>query len=183
MHLVVRLFEWQNVARPRLQGAVCTLVFLYGWIAGSWETHFSNYWHFVSQCPVSTLDWLPNFPHKAWVDPREGSFTCQVNRNHEWESNRYRLCSNRSPWSLYHGAYYTHMDLDIQGQTVQQFSKKMNSVGRVIDNLDPAIFMINFRVKANRQGGIFIKDEKNFLISWFFLSFLISWSHTTTETA
>ena len=57
------------------------------------------------------------------------------------------------------------MDLDIQGQTVQQFSKKVNSVGRVIDNLDPAIFMINFRVKANRQGGIFIKDEKNFLIS------------------
>ena len=56
------------------------------------------------------------------------------------------------------------MDLDIQGQTVQQFSKKVNSVGRVIDNLDPAIFMINFRVKANGQGGIFIKDE-NFLIS------------------
>ena len=33
--------------------------------------------HYVSsQCHV----WLPNFPHKAWVDPGEGSFTCQVNR-------------------------------------------------------------------------------------------------------
>ena len=47
---------------------------LYGWIAGGWEAHFRNYRHFVSQCPVSTLDWLPNFPHKAWVDPGEGSF-------------------------------------------------------------------------------------------------------------
>ena len=56
----------------------------------------------VSHCPVSTLDWLPNFPHKAWVDPGEGSFICQVNRR-EWESNRDRLRSNRSPWPLYHG--------------------------------------------------------------------------------
>ena len=42
------------------------------------EAHFHNYRHYVSQCPVSTLDWLPNFPHKAWVDPgkEEGSFTC-----------------------------------------------------------------------------------------------------------
>ena len=55
-------------------------LFLYGWIAGRWEAHFRNYRHFVSQCSVSTLDWLPNFPHKAWVDPGEGSFTCQVNR-------------------------------------------------------------------------------------------------------
>ena len=46
------------------------LYFLYGWIAGSWEAHFRNYRHFVSQYPVSTLDWLPNFPHKAWIDPR-----------------------------------------------------------------------------------------------------------------
>ena len=42
---------------------------------------------FVSQCPVSTLDWLPNFPHKVWVDPGEGSFTFQVSHR-EWESNR-----------------------------------------------------------------------------------------------
>ena len=42
-------------------------LFLYGWIAGRWEAHFRNYRHFVSQCPVSTLDWLSNFPHKAWV--------------------------------------------------------------------------------------------------------------------
>ena len=80
--------------------------FLYGWIAGGWEAHFRNYRHFVSQCPVSTLDWLSNFPHKAWVDPGEGLFTCQVNRR-EWETNRDRLCSNRSPWPLYHGAYPT----------------------------------------------------------------------------
>ena len=79
-------------------------LFLYGWIAGGWEAHFRNYRHFVSQCPVSTLDWLPNFPHKAWVDPGEGSFTCQVNRC-ERESNRDRLCSNRSPWTLYHYTY------------------------------------------------------------------------------
>ena len=44
---------------------------------------------------VSTLDRLPNFPHKAWVDQGEGSFTCQVNRC-ERESNRDRLCSNQS---------------------------------------------------------------------------------------
>ena len=30
--------------------------------------------------------WLPNFPHKALVDPGEGSFTYQVNRR-EWGSN------------------------------------------------------------------------------------------------
>ena len=30
----------------------------------------------VSQFLVSTLDWLPNFPHKAWVDPDGVSFTC-----------------------------------------------------------------------------------------------------------
>ena len=77
-------------------------LFLYGWIAG--DCNLRNYRHFVSQCPVSTLEWLPNFPHKAWVDPDEGSFTCQVNHR-EWESNRYRLCSNRSPWPLNHGAY------------------------------------------------------------------------------
>ena len=74
--------------------------FLYGWIAGGWEAHFHNYRHFVSQCPVSTLDWLPNFPHKVWVDPGEGLFTCQVNHR-ERESNRDHLCSNRSSWSLY----------------------------------------------------------------------------------
>ena len=40
----------------------------------------------ISQCPVSPLDGLPNFPHKTcawpWVDPDEGlcMFTCQVNR-------------------------------------------------------------------------------------------------------
>ena len=62
-------------------------LFLYGWIAGGWEAHFCNYRHFVSQSLVSTLDWLPNFPHKTWVDPDEGSFTWQVNRR-ERESNR-----------------------------------------------------------------------------------------------
>ena len=37
------------------------------------------------------------FPsQKAWVDPGEGSFTCQVNRR-EWELNRDRLLSNQSP--------------------------------------------------------------------------------------
>ena len=37
--------------------------YVYGWIAWGWEAHFCNYRHYVSQCPVSTLDWLPNFPH------------------------------------------------------------------------------------------------------------------------
>ena len=55
-------------------------LFLYGWIAGSWEAHIRNYRHYVSQCPVSTLEWLLNFPHKAWVNRDESSFTCQVNR-------------------------------------------------------------------------------------------------------
>ena len=27
------------------------------------------------------MDWLPNFPYKEWVEPDEGSFTCQVNQN------------------------------------------------------------------------------------------------------
>ena len=27
---------------------------------------------------VSALNWLSNLPHKAWVDPGEGSFACQV---------------------------------------------------------------------------------------------------------
>ena len=64
-------------------------LFLYGWNAVGWESHFRNYRYFVSQYPVSTLDWLPNFPHKAWVDPGEGSFICQVNRR-ERESNHNR---------------------------------------------------------------------------------------------
>ena len=68
-------------------------MYVYGRIALGWEAHFRNYRHNVSQCPVSTLNWLPNFPHKAWVDPGEGSFTCQVNRC-EWESNCDCLCSN-----------------------------------------------------------------------------------------
>ena len=42
-----------------------------------------------------------------WVDPGKGSyiFTCQVNRYMSWVelgSNRDRLCSNWSPWPLYH---------------------------------------------------------------------------------
>ena len=53
-----------------------------------------NYRHYVSHCPVSTLDWLPNFHHKVWL---EGSFTCKVNRC-VWGSNRDRFCSNRSPY-------------------------------------------------------------------------------------
>ena len=66
-----------------------------------------NYRHYVSQCPVNTLDWLPNIPHKAWVDLGEGSFTFQVNQR-EWESNRDRLCSNPSPWPLNHDAKLYH---------------------------------------------------------------------------
>ena len=66
----------------------------------------------VCQCPVSSLDWLPNFPHKAWVDPGEGSFTCQVNRR-EWESNCDSLCSNRSPWPLYHSALSTILSYSV----------------------------------------------------------------------
>ena len=68
---------------------------------------FHNYRHLVSQCPVSTLDWLSNYPHKAWVDPGKGSFTCQVNRR-ERKSNRNCLCSNRSPWPQYHGANWLY---------------------------------------------------------------------------
>ena len=76
-------------------------LFLYGWIAGGWEAHFRNYSHYV--CPVGTLKWLPNFPHKAWVDPGEGSFTCQVNR-YEWWWNCDRLYSSRRRRPLYHSA-------------------------------------------------------------------------------
>ena len=79
-------------------------VYVYGWIAWGWSPFSQLYRHYVSWCPVSTLDWLSNFPHKAWVDPGEGSFTCQLNCR-EWESNRDLLCSNRSPWPLYHGVY------------------------------------------------------------------------------
>ena len=53
---------------------------LFGWVAGGWEAYFPNYRHYASQCPVSILDWLPNFPHKAWVDLDKGLFTFQVNR-------------------------------------------------------------------------------------------------------
>ena len=88
------LFTTSTLSKLKLKK--CLFIFLYGWIAGGWETHFCNYRHFVSQCAVSTLDLLPNFPHKAWVDPGEGSFTCQVNRRELW--------SNRSPWPLSHGA-------------------------------------------------------------------------------
>ena len=62
--------------------------YVYGWIAWGWEAHFCNYRHYVSQCPVRTLNWLPNFPHKAWVDPGKVSFTCQV----QLEQNAY-FCS------------------------------------------------------------------------------------------
>ena len=60
-------------------------LFTFGWIAKGREAYSHNYRHYVSQCPVSPLDWLPNFPHMRmaiWVDPGEGSsiFTCQVNR-------------------------------------------------------------------------------------------------------
>ena len=37
----------------------------YGWIAGDWESHYHNYRYYWSQYPVSTLNWLPNFPHKV----------------------------------------------------------------------------------------------------------------------
>ena len=51
-------------------------LFIFIWIARGWD----NCRHHVSYCPVRTLDLdldLPNFPYKAWVDPGEGSFTCQ----------------------------------------------------------------------------------------------------------
>ena len=38
------------------------------WIAWGWEAHFRNYRHFVSQCPVSTLDW--QFPSQGMGWPR-----------------------------------------------------------------------------------------------------------------
>ena len=46
------------------------------------RSHSWNYRHYVSQCPVSALDWLPNFSRKTWhkLTRGEGSFTCQVNR-------------------------------------------------------------------------------------------------------
>ena len=37
------------------------------------------------------MDWLPNFPHKVWVDQGEGSFTCLVNRR-GWESTATAFC-------------------------------------------------------------------------------------------
>ena len=56
----------------------------YLWIIHCWLSNnlpisiWLNCRRLRSQCPVSTLDWLPNFPHKALVDPGEGSFTCLV---------------------------------------------------------------------------------------------------------
>ena len=59
----------QNKRQKGLKKDVSICV--YDWIAWGWEAHFRNYRNYVSQYPVSTLDWLPNFPHKAWVDPGE----------------------------------------------------------------------------------------------------------------
>ena len=39
------------------------MLYVYGWIAWGWEAYFCNYRHYVSQCSVRTMDWLPNFPH------------------------------------------------------------------------------------------------------------------------
>ena len=63
---------------------------LYGWIAGAEKPILAIIALF--KCPVSALNWLPNFPHKAWVDPGEGSFTCQVNRR-EWGLKYDHLCN------------------------------------------------------------------------------------------
>ena len=53
---------------------------------------------------VSTLNWLPNFPHKTWVDPGEGLFTCQVNCR-KWGSSCNRLCISCRRWPPDH---YNH---------------------------------------------------------------------------
>ena len=37
------------------------------WIASGWEAHSRNYRYYVSVLSVSTLNRLPNFPHKATV--------------------------------------------------------------------------------------------------------------------
>ena len=47
----------------------CVFLFQIGWIAGGWEAYSCNYRHYVSQCPVSNLDWLPNFPHLPSKSP------------------------------------------------------------------------------------------------------------------
>ena len=68
----------------------------------SWEAHSHNYRHFV-RVP-QRLELNTKFPHKAWVDPGEGSFTCQVNCR-EWGSNCDCLCSSRRLYPLYHSSY------------------------------------------------------------------------------
>ena len=48
--------------RPK---CLCMYMYVYGWISWGWEAHFRNYRHYVSQCPISTLEGLPNFPRQG----------------------------------------------------------------------------------------------------------------------
>ena len=106
-------------------------MYVYGWIAWGWEAHFRNYRHYVSQCPVSTLDWLPNFPHKAWVDSGEGSLTfreslwvgIEVHDHYSWAKRVFlqlNWCKN-----LYHQSRRKNMKITVNIKVIKSHNENL----------------------------------------------------------